>query len=210
MADTSPLSKREMSRRDFLKLGARVAALGALSALGVKLFARSDFTCSAGGCSTCPGRGVCGIATTTKPLWQIDPDLCIQCGRCATHCVLNPSAVKCVHSAKICGYCELCGGYFRPDAKNLTTGAEHQLCPTSAITRTFIEEPYFEYKINRSLCIGCGKCAKGCGAFGNGALFLQIQQDLCRHCNECAIAVACPARAIRRVTPDHPYLLRDA
>lgn len=45
-----------------------------------------------------------------KLVWQIDPDLCTQCGRCATECVLSPSAVKCVHAYAMCGYCKLCGG----------------------------------------------------------------------------------------------------
>ncbi|MHC4761400.1 MAG: hypothetical protein ACYS9H_08680 [Planctomycetota bacterium] len=34
------------------------------------------------------------------------------CGNCATHCVLNESAVKCVHAYAMCGYCDLCTGYF--------------------------------------------------------------------------------------------------
>ena len=31
-------------------------------------------------------------------VWQIDPYKCVQCGLCATECVLKPSAVKCVHA----------------------------------------------------------------------------------------------------------------
>ncbi|HNZ49617.1 MAG TPA: twin-arginine translocation signal domain-containing protein, partial [Candidatus Hydrogenedentes bacterium] len=42
-------------------------------------------------------------------VWQIDPALCVQCGRCATNCVINPSAIKYIHSYPICGYCDLCG-----------------------------------------------------------------------------------------------------
>ena len=42
-------------------------------------------------------------------VWQIDPFKCTSCGRCATDCVLTPSAVKCVHAYALCGYCDLCG-----------------------------------------------------------------------------------------------------
>jgi electron transport complex protein RnfB len=130
--------------------------------------------------------------------WQIDPELCTHCGRCETACVMPTSAVKCVHEVKVCGYCDLCGGYYRTNAKELNTAAENQLCPTGAIQRKFVEEPYFEYSINEDLCIACGKCAKGCNAFGNGSLYLQIKQDLCKNCNECHISKACPAGAIKK------------
>ena len=141
-------------------------------------------------------------------VWQIDPTKCQQCGRCATHCVLNPSAVKCIHSYEICGYCDLCGGYLQPGAKQRSTGAESQLCPTAAIRRTFIEEPYFQYTIDEELCVGCGKCVKGCGLFGNGSLYLQVKHDICVNCNECAIARSCPADAFQRVPASSPYLLK--
>jgi electron transport complex protein RnfB len=90
---------------------------------------------------------------------------------------------------------------------DLNTGAENQLCPTGAIKRTFIEDPYFKYDINEDLCIGCGKCVKGCGSFGNGSLQLQIQHELCENCNECAIARECPSNAITRVSSTNPYKL---
>ncbi len=141
-------------------------------------------------------------------VWQLDPEKCVQCGRCATNCVLNPSAVKCVHSYRICGYCDLCGGYLQPGAKSLDTGAESQLCPVSAIKRTYIENPYFQYTIDEDLCVGCGKCVKGCGLFGNGSLYLQVKHDLCVNCNECAIARDCPADAFRQVPAETPYLLK--
>lgn len=139
-------------------------------------------------------------------VWQLDPAKCVQCGRCATNCVVTPSAVKCFHVYDMCGYCDLCGGYFKPDTKDLTTGAENQLCPTSAIERVFIEEPFFEYHINEDLCIGCAKCVKGCSAFGNGSLQLQVNHDLCVNCNECAIARDCPSDAFSRVPASNPYL----
>jgi Na+-translocating ferredoxin:NAD+ oxidoreductase subunit B len=142
-------------------------------------------------------------------VWQLDPAKCIQCGRCATNCVLTPSAVKCVHVYAMCGYCDLCGGYFKPETKTLTTGAENQLCPTNAIKRKFIEDPFFEYTIDEPLCIGCGKCVKGCGSFGNGSLQLQVRHDRCVNCNQCSIARNCPAEAFSRVPAGQPYLLRQ-
>jgi H+/Na+-translocating ferredoxin:NAD+ oxidoreductase subunit B len=141
-------------------------------------------------------------------VWQLDPQKCVQCGRCATHCVLNPSAVKCIHSYEICGYCDLCGGYLQPGAAARDTGAESQLCPTAAIKRTFIEDPFFQYTIDEDLCVGCGKCVKGCGLFGNGSLYLQVKQDLCEQCNECSIARSCPADAFERIPADEAYLLK--
>ncbi|MDX9975692.1 MAG: 4Fe-4S binding protein [FCB group bacterium] len=155
-----------------------------------------------------------GIAWQARPVsgqtvWQLDPAKCLQCGRCATECVLSPSAVKCVHNYQICGYCDLCSGYLQPGAKGRDTGAEHQLCPVAAIQRKFIEDPFFQYTIDESLCIGCGKCVKGCTLFGNGSLQLQIKQDVCVHCNECAIAMACPADAFSRVPVEEAYVLKS-
>lgn len=161
------------------------------------------------------GLSLAGVGTAAalnggkdKYVWQIDPFKCTQCGRCATDCVLNPSAVKCVHAYDLCGYCDLCGGYFKPGVTDLQTGAEKQLCPAGAIERKFIEEPYFEYVINEDLCIGCAICVKGCGAFGNGSLHLQIRHDICVNCNECAIARVCPSDAISRVPANQPYIIK--
>jgi electron transport complex protein RnfB len=141
-------------------------------------------------------------------VWQIDPYICIACGNCATYCVLEESAVKCVHAFPVCGYCTICFGFFGPEPVDINEAAENQLCPTGAITRKFIEEPYYEYTIDESLCVGCGKCVKGCNAFGNGSLFLQVRHDRCVNCNECAIAAACPSQAFKRVPADKPYLLK--
>jgi len=142
-------------------------------------------------------------------VWQIDPNKCIACENCATYCVLDISAVKCVHSFAMCGYCQLCTGYFEPEPNALNSGAENQLCPTGAIKRSFVEDPYYEYTIDKDLCIGCGKCVKGCSAFGNGSLYLQVSHDRCLNCNECAIAVACPSQAFVRVPSSDPYLLKS-
>jgi len=141
-------------------------------------------------------------------VWQIDPYKCIQCGNCATHCVLEPSAVKCVHAYAMCGYCEFCTGFLEPNADNAAGGAENELCPVGAIKRSFVEDPFYKYTIDEELCTGCGKCVKGCAAFGNGSLFLQIRHDRCLNCNQCSIADACPAQAVVRVPADNPYLLK--
>ncbi len=158
--------------------------------------------------------GIAGLATSgmtrDKWVWQIDPFKCTQCGRCATDCVLSPSAVKCVHAYDLCGYCDLCGGYFLPGTSDLNTGAENQLCPTSAIIRRYIEEPYFEYVIVEDLCVGCAKCVKGCSSFGNGSLHLQIMHDLCKNCNQCAIARVCPSEAIQRVKASDAYRVKGS
>ena len=145
-------------------------------------------------------------ASAEEMVWQLDAAKCGQCGQCATSCVMTPSAVKCMHVFDMCGYCDLCGGYFRPGAKKLDTGAENQLCPTAAIERTYIEAPYFEYHIDEDLCIGCGKCVKGCGSFGNGSMQLQVNHELCVNCNECSIARVCPVDAFTRVPASTPYL----
>ncbi len=153
------------------------------------------------------------IFTTKKSfpntVWQLDPQKCVACGNCATYCVLEESAVKCVHAYAMCGYCNLCTGFFEPEPRELDTGAENQLCPTGAIKRSFVEDPYYEYIIDEPLCIGCGKCVKGCNAFGNGSLFLQVRHNRCLNCNECSIATACPSQAYKRVPVDNSYILKN-
>jgi len=172
-----------LTRREFLR-GAGLLGLGAAGGAGA-LSALGDDT-----------------------VWQIDPEVCIQCGKCAVNCVLAESAVKAVHVHAMCGHCDLCTAYFEPEPASLDTGAENQLCPTGAIVRRFVEEPYFSYSIDETLCIGCAKCVKGCDMFGNGSMFLQIRHDRCRNCNACSIADGCPSRAIRRVPASTPYLLK--
>ncbi|MAE60105.1 MAG: ferredoxin [Planctomycetaceae bacterium] len=183
MPDDTPHS----TRRDFLTGWVRGSALLGTGALAGVLSGRSQ---------------------ATETVWQIDPDKCIQCHRCATECVLTESAVKCVHAFAMCGYCDLCTGYFEPRPNELNTGAENQLCPTGALQRSFIEDPYYQYTIDDKKCIGCSRCVAGCAAFGNGSLFLQIRHDRCVNCNECSIAMACPSEAISRVPAETPYKLK--
>lgn len=180
-----------MDRRKFLKKCGTLIASGAVLGVGGVLATKAK-----GG--------------NADLFWQIDHELCTQCGRCETDCVLPISAVKCFHANKVCGYCDLCGGYYRSNVKDLNTAAENMMCPTGAITRKFVEEPYFEYTIDENLCNGCGKCVKGCGSFGNGSLYLQIQQDLCLNCNECKISKVCVADAIKRVPKDKAYKLKES
>jgi len=143
--------------------------------------------------------------------WQIDPDKCVACGKCATDCVLDESAVKCLQCFDMCGYCDVCTGYFDPNYRALDTAAENQLCPTDALIRKFVEgkagQNFYEYTIEEDQCIGCGMCVKGC-ALMNGSLYLQVMQDRCVNCNECAIAIVCPSEAFVNVAVDKPYRLK--
>lgn len=182
-----PEDGKDVDRREFLRTGLRGGAAAAVAGIAA---------------------GTVRNARAGDMVWQIDPHKCVQCERCATECVLTPSAVKCVHAYDVCGYCELCGGYHQPYVKDLDTAAENQLCPTGAIVRRYIEDPYYEYHILEDECIGCGICVKGCGSFGNGSLYLQVRHDRCVNCNECGIAKACPADAYVRVPAAEPYLLK--
>jgi electron transport complex protein RnfB len=184
MADQQP----DMSRRGFLANGVRGAGLASIGGvLGAVLMNR----------------------TSAKMVWQIDPWKCIWCERCATECVLNPSAVKCVNVFPLCGYCDLCTGYFEVQANALSTAAENQLCPTGALIRKWVEGDYYEYTVDAPKCIGCARCVKGCTDYGNGSLFLQIDQQLCVQCNRCSIAANCPSGAISRAPVDQAYRLKN-
>ena len=166
------------------------------------------------------GAGVVGLAAVTGSLmhdgvkaeeevWQIDPYKCTECGKCETHCVVNPSAVKAVHAFGTCGYCDLCTAYFVPDPFSLNEGAENHNCPTDAILRTFIEEPYYEYEIKEDNCVGCAKCVDGCRTYGNGSMHLQIQHDICVDCDSCSIDRACPSDAFVKLPASNPYIFKD-
>ena len=86
-------------RRQFLRDGVFAGVLAALGAAAAAVFARSK---------------------KPKLVWQLNPLKCIACGKCATHCVLNESAVKCVHAYAMCGYCDLCT--YRCDHPHLRRG----------------------------------------------------------------------------------------
>lgn len=180
---------RKLDRRKFLVDGAR--ALGLVATAGAI-------------------GSVAAAGAREDTVWQIDPDKCIQCGNCATACVLTPSAVKCVHDVTLCGYCDLCFGYFAEQRPGDEETAENMRCPTNAIIRNFVEDPYYEYLIDEPKCIGCAICVEGCNQYGNGSLILQARHDRCKNCNECAIAVQCPAQAWVRVPRSRPYILRSA
>ena len=180
-------NKKE-SRRDFVKTAGSIIAAVPVLAVPVILSRKVD------------AKGY---------VWQIDPYKCTSCEQCKTACVMTPSAVKCTNAFPMCGYCDFCPGYLRQGAKKYTTAAEDQLCPTGAITRRFVEEPYFEYTVNETLCDGCSKCVKGCANFGNGSLYLQIMHNLCVNCNQCRIARICPSEAVVRVPAKEPYMRKE-
>ncbi|HBF35093.1 TPA: ferredoxin [Candidatus Sumerlaeota bacterium] len=185
------MSSSKISRESFLKLCGRALGFLLLGGISGGMIFKTLSQKAEGG-----------------TVWQIDPSKCTQCGLCATNCVKDQSAVRCMHTFGMCGYCDLCMGYFEAQPNALTEAAENQICPTGAIKRRFVEEPYFEYTIDEALCLGCARCVKNCTKFGNSSLYLQIRQDLCVQCNQCNIAVNCPSHAITRVPAAHGYTKR--
>ena len=178
-----------------------------------KQITRQDFlaNCGRGAALLLLGGAAGTLAQRTarsRQVWQIDPAKCIQCGQCADYCVLDQSAVRCFHTYPICGYCDLCSGFFKTDHNALNEGAENQMCPAAAIRRSFVSQPYFQYTIDEEKCVGCGRCVKGCVKYGNGSLYLQVKQSLCVNCNQCNIAANCPSNAFVRLPADAPYLDR--
>ena len=181
-------NEAKFTRRDMLRGVGRTASLISLGAVGA--IAASD-------------------AIDEEYVWQIDPYKCTACGHCQTYCVLEPSAVKCVHNFEMCGYCTLCFGYYDTEiSESVDSGVEKQLCPTDAIVREVVDKEAYSYTIKESLCVACARCVKGCTDSANGSLFLQIRHDRCLNCNQCRIAMACPAGALVRVPAKTPYILK--
>ncbi len=153
--------------------------------------------------------GVLTKRASGNAVYQVDPFKCTACDLCRTSCVLSLSAVKAVNDFDKCGYCMLCPAYYdvtsMPDEKGIPTG---KVCPQDALKRRVVgkedpEDPnnnYYEYVIDETRCDGCGKCVKACKPpAGNGSLRLEIRYARCVDCNECAILIACPDKAIVRV-----------
>jgi len=149
----------------------------------------------AGGVALAGGAGVLFARADRVTLHEIDAARCTACGLCQTECVRQPSAVKCVNDFAKCGYCEFCYGFYykappSDDPKNL-------VCAQKAIIRRKVGDVQFEYTIDESKCVGCGKCVALCKRHGNGSFRLEIRRNLCKECNRCAIGAACPPAAIR-------------
>jgi len=180
-------SSRRSLLKSFCRYGVTAGLLGSVGLLAVK----EKIGCSA-------------------LVWQIDPKKCIGCGVCAYRCNKMVSAVKCFHNFAMCGYCDLCTGFFDPQPLARNEGAENQLCPVDAFSRREVEPPFFEYIVDQDRCVGCGKCVDGCFTLGNGSLFLQISQKECLQCNQCRIALHCPTKAIERISAEQAYILKEA
>ncbi len=176
------------SRREFVRKAGRILVVAPLIALPLALSRKTS---------------------ASAYVWQIDPFKCTQCGQCKTNCVLTPSASKCTHAFVLCGYCDLCGGYLRQGVKTISTGAENQLCPTGAIKRKFVEEPYFEYTIDGTCATAVQNVCWAAQISGMAHLYMQIRHDLCVNCNDCSIARTCPSEAISRVPADQQYIPKD-
>ena len=62
-------------RREFFRKGMRGVAVAAIAGTGGYLALRRT--------------------SQARDVWQLDPDKCTQCGKCATNCVLKPSSSVC-------------------------------------------------------------------------------------------------------------------
>jgi len=136
--------------------------------------------------------------------WQINPDKCTYCSRCATACVRLPSAVKAVNDQKKCSNCVVCYGHLRDlhTPSRLIATTDKLVCPLNALKRTLLFgglDGAYLYTIDEDRCNGCGQCALQCNLRGSKSMFLIIRTDLCLGCNECAIAKVCPSKAVERV-----------
>lgn len=179
------------SRRNFFRRGGQLLGATALSAAAFRVFSP-------------PSEDAVFIAQGRRFAWQINPDACTSCGLCETACVRKPSAVKALNDPKKCSNCVVCYGHITNkyiDSDQIDSDGE-RVCPVDAVSRINFsggKDGMFLYAQDPKICIACGKCAKRCNEHGTKSMFMAIRPDLCLNCNECAIAVACPANAIERI-----------
>lgn len=132
-----------------------------------------------------------------SPAWVIDPAKCVGCGTCAEACVRPESAVKAEIDYSLLESVELDPAVFKKTKPGSSTSLENRICPTDAIKREKENDSTWIYSIDSKKCIGCGACAIRSKRKGSGAFKLKIT-DKCLSCNECSIAIDCPAGAIKR------------
>ena len=179
------------SRRDFIRIAGQVSCVGVLGGIAYRVFT-----------------GVSADAEfdqpTTRYAWQINNEKCTFCSICESACVRKPSAVKAVNDQKKCSFCVICYGHIT----NKTIDSDKvnsdgiRVCPQDAVLRRNYSgglDGYYIYSIDDERCDGCGKCAKFCNEYGTKSMFLIIRPDLCLGCNRCAIAEACPEKAVERI-----------
>ncbi|MBN2686521.1 MAG: 4Fe-4S binding protein [Pontiellaceae bacterium] len=181
-----------MNRRKTLKIAGQLIGVSALGTLGARLF-------------SAPAEDAVFTTQKRRYAWQINPEKCTACGRCATHCVRKPSAAKAVNNLKACNNCVACYGHIAdPDLESEMIDSGKRICPVDAVQRFNLTgeiDGYFEYKQDHAKCIGCARCVKQCVKHNQelASMFMIIRPDLCLGCNECSIAKACPSQAIERV-----------
>jgi electron transport complex protein RnfB len=183
-----PNDPSNIDRREFLRRTAQAVCAIALAGTAFRIFRTA--TEPAPGASPLP-----------RHAWRIDPERCTHCGTCATACVRKPSAVKAVNDQKKCSFCVVCYGHIsnqhieseRIDREGV------RICPRNAVKRRNYsggKDGYFIYSIDDQKCIGCAQCVKECNDKGTKSMFLLIRPDLCLGCNQCLIALKCPAQAV--------------
>ena len=110
----------------------------------------------------CIGHAYSKVETPKRWSGKLDPKRLYSMRKnVSTNCVLAAIGSKNVFTPFRCVVIAIyAAGILNPVRYPVDTGAESQLCPTGAIQRKFIEDPYFQYTIDEELCIGCGKCVK--------------------------------------------------
>lgn len=191
----------DKSRRNFLVLGSRIAGAVVLSGFVWRIFGSS-------------GKDSEFEQPSRRYTWQINPDKCRFCGKCAYACVRRPAAVKALNDQKKCSNCVVC--YAHITDRQISSARVQQygtrVCPHNAVRRQNFSgglDGVFTYTIDQSRCVGCAKCVAECNHSGSSSMFLAIRPDLCLGCNQCACAEKCPYDAIERVPLSSIDDLRD-